>query len=589
MPGILGTTRPSGADILSRMSAQLFRREHLHEHRMPGKQPVAGCYSIHREPRVLIDGTEAVVFDGYLLNGPRAGDEMLRWILSSFRAQGELFARGLRGSFQCALYCFTTAQPRVFIYADHTASRPLFIAENGGALYYAPELFPVMDMCDQRRVDYGALVHFMMAGHFPAEKTLAAGVRLLGPGQYIRCLEDGRVEWKTYFEHILSPAPRFDCESTVQSLISTLDRTIMNCWRHARNPAILLSGGVDSRYIFYTIARHVEDTSKLVTVTWGDNPSLKNSDVEIAGRIARKFATRHLFFPRDTRMFAQDFNDMLLAQSGMTDSCAVHCHELETCRVLREVHGIESLMRGDECFGFGPQIHTLQDAFLVLNQSLAVYIPTKDRWFDPAYRHLWESFDRIMQKKIPGGQLSHSLFKDMLYFNERIPMALQPLNYYKYFYQDVYLPYLDADVLEVIRGVPDAYRADKRIFHLCMKRRYSAELDIPLSTRGNWTDWERTICGAADISAFFKSEIAALPQVFNKDFFEGILDSICRGKKNIRFVRQCRNFCVRLLPRRLLRLITATGVFNDRMDRTAGVLHLFRAVTLSRTLKRIVV
>jgi hypothetical protein len=257
----------------------------------------------------------------------------------------------------------------------------------------------------------------------------------------------------------------------------------------------------------------------LTTVTWGQRPDIPGSDIDTANRIARRFGTRHWYFPKTADNFGQQFAAMFAAQSGMTDGAAFHANELAVCRSLRADKEIKSIMRGDECFGFGPRIYTRQNALYNLCLSLAEFVPDRDKWFTEGSGRLFANYADQLSARLAAVPRAPNALKDTLYCRERLTMCLHPLNYFKLHYQDVYTPLIDPDVLAIVQTIPDSWRNEKRLYRMAFARRFKNQLDIPISRCHNLTDWDREIARRNELRKFLTEELDRLPTLLNHSFF----------------------------------------------------------------------
>jgi asparagine synthetase B (glutamine-hydrolysing) len=296
-----------------------------------------------------------------------------------------------------------------------------------------------------------------------------------------------------------------------------LTERILEHWRHAEEPAILLSGGYDSQYIFYTIAESIDDTSKLKTVTWGENPEKRYADMDIARRTADHFKTKHIEIIKTQINWQSEYDQMFRAQNGMTDSSFYHAHELSVCKKLRKEYGIKSVMRGDECLGHGPKVSCNQSALKINGMSFPESVPGLSSWFN-SENHITEQYSRFMAKLVEKYMYrSYDCLRDTIDFYERQHMNRNPLNYYKLHYLDVFCPLIDADVHEIFCKLPNKYRHNKQLFKKILEEKIGNKLQI--AEYNNLTNWEKVISESNEIKSFLINEIQAVSSFLNNDFF----------------------------------------------------------------------
>lgn len=519
--------------------------------------------------------TEGIIFN-------RTNTNLAHNLINEYIAKGETFINHLRGSFQLLILDARHSEERVFIYADPTASRQLFYADSRGALCFAPDIQALIPLLERKTLNPRAMTHFMVSGHFPSGLTALEEIRVLGPGEYLACTREG-FQKRSYYKFRLNPDEGFTEVEASRALDSALDEAILRHWRQAEEPAILLSGGYDSQFIFFTIARSVEDTGRLTTVTWGQNPAKPRADMEIARRTARRFGTRHIEIQKTTDRCLVEYDEMFKAQSGMTDSSFYHANELSVCRTLRERYGIKSLLRGDECLGYGPDVLTVQDALSLNGMGFPEQVVGMRNWFQQP-EEILEDYSVFLLRLVQSYDCSSpNELKDTIDFHERQFMNRNPLNYYKLHYQEVFCPLLDVDVLEVVSKFPARFRRHKSLFKKLLIANFGRHVRIAEET--NLIDWREAMRRSVELQRFFHSEIQDLPHGFNGGFFEGLVHSIntAESRDRRRLLANHLKTFKKILPMEAVRCIREQR--NHRIDQVLNIpahFLLIRAAVLAR-------
>jgi len=545
MPGILGLTNPNKASELPLMEDALFKSPYAHYQNCDNISEAWGVVSLKQEKASIEYKGVKIAFEGYVLNNLKIGNELLMWLAELFLENGPEFARELRGSFQIVI----KYGGRTYLYVDPTASRPLFFMKENAVLYFSPEIAPLMVQKEKADCDQANLVQFLVAGHFFSGSTLARQIKNLRPGEFL-VIEKGSIKLKQYYTYEMTSADSFDKKEAIDRLNRNLQEAIISHWERAENPGILLSGGIDSRYIFYTIADYVSDTSKLKTICWSEDLKKKRSDAEISNKIAKHFGTEHILIKRKTQNFESAFRNMFYAQSGMTDSTFIHADELEICRRLREDHNIFSLFRGDHAFGGSPERTTVQQGLLDLGMSLTEQIANKDMWFNERAKMFLSSHNDAINNLISQYTCDPNGMRETLRFRERIPIYLHQLNYFKYHYQEVYNPFLEKSVLQLSKNIPSQYRANKKLLKECYRRKFKRYPDIPFAHYPGTVNWKRAIARSPLLSSFLYKNISQLPNFFNKEYFLNCLSSINYhfGSQSIQWAKHLTKRIARNLP-----------------------------------------
>ena len=380
MTGITGQLGSSVNSIDELGIGRLFRSGYEYEHY--NKEIAPNLFVLSQEENTCIYENENIVvaIEGYLLDRPEKGAQLCQWIIDKYKEEGIDFIKTLRGSYQIVLWIKDSANEKAYLISDHVGSRGLFYRVKNNIIQFSPEINPLIDDQQQLSLDKGSLVYFLISGYLPPGRTLINEIRLIKAGEYLTW-SNGQIQSKTYYSYKIEDPSQASFAELVQHLNDLLQAAIVKCWQHAKNPAILLSGGIDSRYILYTIAEYVNDTSKLKTVTWwGENKNLTNSDMDISAKIAEYFGTEHMVFEKNLDTFEEDFIEAFHAQSGMTEDSFIHANELRVLKKLREEFDIQSLMRGDERLGWKKGIFTYQGTLRSIGLSNISYVKNKN-WF----------------------------------------------------------------------------------------------------------------------------------------------------------------------------------------------------------------
>jgi asparagine synthetase B (glutamine-hydrolysing) len=395
-------------------------------------------------------------------------------------------------------------------------------------LYFSPEIGPLMACVKRADLDEANLVQFLVAGHFFSGQTLAKQIRNLTPGEFL-VFNNGAIKREHYYSYKVSPDSHFDKREVLQTIQQLLEEAIVGQWQRAKNPGILLSGGIDSRYILLTIAKCVDDTTKLKTICWGENFKKSGSDVEVSMKLSRRLGTQHILVRRHEKNVRSSVKKMFYAQSGMTDSAFIHADELNICKELRERHGIYSLIRGDHSFGGAQERQTIQHGLLDLGMSLTQHITNRDKWFNGNDNGYYDSYSEVLTRLISPFANDPNIMRDTLRFRERIPMYLQYINYFKYHYLEVFNPFLDKILLDISTTIPCRYRSKKRMLKDCYRHRFPEYENVAIAHKDNMINWPKAIVKSPMLFSYLYERIDNLPEIFNKSYFKECLSSINYG------------------------------------------------------------
>ncbi len=346
----------------------------------------------------------------------------------------------------------------------------------------------------------------------------------------------GRLERRHHFRYEIEPEAEtrdFDPAAALEELESLVERAIHEAFAGADRPTFLLSGGYDSRYIFYTLLEAAGDPSRLHTVIWGENPERPGSDIWTSGRIARHHGARHLCWSWDAESIPEHFETLFRAQSGMSDYAFTHVDELLYCETLRREHGIGSMFRGDEIFGpQKPEVHDADEALERMGLYRCARAADAPAWFRGDAAPFLEAHRQRLEERLAAAPSDPAALRDTLYARERLPAFQQQLNYHRSHQVENLNPLLDLDILRFYRGVPASYRLGKRLFKELFERRFGSHLaEIPIATSGNPIDWRRACARSPALTSFVRRGLEKLPEPLDRSFFLARLEEARQGAR----------------------------------------------------------
>src|SRR5713226_1185180 len=168
------------------------------------------------QPFVSHDGRFVITFNGEIYNFREVCKELLSQgarvntqsdtevLLESYRLWGARCLDRLAGMFAFAIW--DTQERRLFCARDRAGEKPFYYTTIGGAFVFASELKAFAPCPDfRRKVDYTALLDYLVLGYVPDPKSIWEGCRKLPPGHCmtVRVAPDG-------VPSVESPAPYWD-------------------------------------------------------------------------------------------------------------------------------------------------------------------------------------------------------------------------------------------------------------------------------------------------------------------------------------------------------------------------------------------
>jgi asparagine synthetase B (glutamine-hydrolysing) len=443
--------------------ARLLRREDLAVC-LSGEGPAdADC---DRDSGISTAADVVLAFEGFVTHRAERGAALRTALIEDFLAHGERCVERWRGSFRLMIAHGGVTR----VYADHTASRPIFVAEDADGPLFSSHLAPLLAAIPRPAVDGAGLLHFLRDGRFFAGASLFREVRQLGAGRLHRTgpgpmrATGAEIAW---YRYELEPQAAAVAE-LLPELKRRLDEAVLRHWRRAEAPALLLSGGYDSRYLLNTLADLVPRSQlrRLLTCLWGE----ANPDPDCDAAWARREALRHgLAFEFTTlRTDLPDlFGPVFEAQSGMTAHVVTHTDDFARCRELHR-RGYRSLIRGDECFGpTGGPVRSPAEALARIGVNT---LPHDMPWLAPdAPTAQWRAEHDAHLRRLSAVAADPNDVRDLLYHRERLPSFNAQLNAHRAPFLENHNPLLDADVLDLVRRLPRELRTDKSLFRLCFR------------------------------------------------------------------------------------------------------------------------
>jgi asparagine synthetase B (glutamine-hydrolysing) len=524
MPGITGLSAPEAASRLAGMERELYPAPGLRREAVRCGETFACAVHARRDTSGILERNGVLLaFDGYAVDPAPPGPALLDWLVDGFLDRGPVVFETLNGSFQAMVH----RRGETWLFADPTGSRRLFYTADERGLSFSPEVGPLAGLGRGDRIDRANLVQFLVSGRFFAGQTLLPWVRQLLPGESL-CWSSGRLERRRHFTY--EAVPGAQRAGLLEELGCLLERAILRASERSDDPAVLLSGGYDSRYVFHVLARRAESTLPFSTVLWGRRMDEPGTDNAAAMEVARRAGVRHLSLPWQTETLPEQFEGMFLAQSGMTETVFTHSDELVALSSLAG-YGFRSLLRGDECFGpNGGEVGCAREALGRLSMARAADVPGSGRWLVGGGADWLAAHGEALEELLADAPGDPGDLRDTLYGRERLPAMLHHLNYYKLHFVEMVNPFLDADVLRFWSALPRRCRVDKTLLRESYHTHIGDHLEVPIATGGNGPDWIAALRRSPTLATWVREGLSSLPEPLDRDWFLGRLDAVLQGE-----------------------------------------------------------
>jgi asparagine synthetase B (glutamine-hydrolysing) len=497
MPGLVGIVPkqqniPVHGSLFKAMVAGLCHRSwyHVDTYHTP-KLAVArvhlNIFNTARQPHVSENGRVKIFLHGEIYGDELGKSDQLKTIAQAYERHGRDFAKELNGSF--VVLIVDHMMDKVLIATDRTASRPLFYFQDDAYLYFAPEpkalaLVPSLT----KRINVAAMASFLACGHYLNGQALLEDVHPLDNAAVLTVNPESITTHK-YWQYTFNESAEDRGEAYYRGALGELIRqAVRRRTRGEHRYAIPLSGGYDSRGILgCCLDEHPQD--RMITISWGVEEDLPNSDCAVAKRLADRLGLTHAFFPLRVAHLPPYLSEFVSLHDGLTDACDNYPESLKIFSDIRTELGVQVILRGDESFGFSRPAcdeRTIFDklSILPLDQSRHYRKVLREPWLtilsDSIRQALHEITSRCNTTDI-------YLRQNFVYFDQRIKHCLNPLNYIKSLELEVRTPYLDNDILDFMRELPSHYHFGKRFYRAMMRQMFPDVLS-EMALRSNLPD-----------------------------------------------------------------------------------------------------
>jgi len=276
------------------------------------------------QPMSNEDGSAWITFNGEIYNDPELRARLLarghtfrnlsdtEGIVHLYEDEGADFARHLNGMFALAIWDDT--RRRLVLARDRMGQKPLFYAETSrGTLVFGSEPKALLAHPEvSRGLDPAGLARYLFYEYVPGPDSIWAGMRKLPPG-HVLVREGGVTTVSRFWE---SPAPVAEAEPFEAASARFWGDFRDGVGRHRRSDVplgVFLSGGIDSSCVAAALAE-LEPAAGIRTFSIGfDDPSFDESGH--ARAVARLLGTDH----RERTFSAGSVMELLPGVAGWLD------------------------------------------------------------------------------------------------------------------------------------------------------------------------------------------------------------------------------------------------------------------------------
>lgn len=403
---------------------------------------------------------------------------------------GEQFASRLHGAFAIALW--DQGEQKLIVTNDRLGLHPIYYTETQQGLVFGSGVRALLaDPMVSREIDPAAIAQFLTFDHVLLDRTLLKKVKLLDQASVLTYQNRQlaiKPYWKLEYTYIY---PLISLDEYIEELVRLLRQSIQ---RHAHDElptGLLLSGGLDSRWLLALLAESPR-VKNLRTFTFGIPGCI---DGKFAGELSKKAHCNHQFFELRSDWLLGQAENAVRITDGMGN--IVNLHALAT---LDEESQYAKVMYkgflGDAMFGYAvvPRFwadyddETRMEAHwqthrghgvisLEREQQSALFT---DRFQQELGKAVFEDYSKGMNE-FPAKQLANQrLFFDL---RQRVPrMTIRGVEAVRQ-RAAVRLPFCDYDLVEFTTRVPPGYHDKRFLITEAFVRTYPELAKIPCTPK----------------------------------------------------------------------------------------------------------
>ena len=384
-----------------------------------------------------------------------------------------------------------SARMRAHVVNDRTGSIPLFFATNAGGVALAPEGKALLRMLGlPARIDETGLIQVVNAAHPFGEHTLLEGVRRLRPGRVLAVdLEAGEVTCKPWpVRTTVRERGPANGVKAAQELFETIREAQSAVpLTGARDVALALTGGLDSRIVLATLNRQEGQTFR--SFSWGSQEDLPESDPAIARDLARAYGLPHSFLSFAAANVAKRADDWVVASELLSANMGYVAAGRD---FLRSLPPPELVLTGDHLIGLSAIPESVDRAIEIVTSTPADGISDAllEVATDEAARHVREVYSRAVRRIVEESPADDpKSVQDHLYLQVHAPGWLFSPGFFKEPVVPVFRPLMLGTVLDLVAALPSALRSDKTVLVKMLRSHLPEVARFPVASSFSLIDW----------------------------------------------------------------------------------------------------
>jgi asparagine synthetase B (glutamine-hydrolysing) len=396
---------------------------------------------------------------------------------------------------------------QALLFNDRQGSRPLFrrISDPVSACIAPQTRFLSRIEPQSTKLNTAAIGEFLVRGCFYGTDTLFDDIEKVPQASAVVISQTG-LTWGRYWNLHYGPASSDDEDA----LTDEFDRLIRQATRRlldiVGNPAVLLSGGLDSRLMLaYLLAEGA--TPRCFSYTTSDGAG---DDHSIAKAVADHCGLPHEIYPIPISDFERAAVKETLAADGRVQMIDAPSNRWE---YIGAIH--PAMFIGDECFGWQGKAHTPDEALDLVGWWNTDAAPRISDWIRrEKYKDIVRGIEAKRRRLIDdaGRSDNHNDLKDWLYYSERMGNLLNGYSARRLAVAEQARPFLDEDVIDFLSKVPSHLRCDKALARKLIQSKFPSLHALPYATRTSvpWRQGEFVshVAGNAELYEFIIANIS---------------------------------------------------------------------------------
>ncbi|SHJ38698.1 asparagine synthetase B family protein [Pseudozobellia thermophila] len=348
-----------------------------------------------------------------------------------------------------------------------------------------------------------------------------------------------------------------------------------------RNWVLPLSGGYDSRGILYFLIKKKLNT-KPRTITWGleQSQNIIGNDAYVAKKISKTLGIPHKYYHTDlsNEPMKTILDRFIIMGEGRIDHIGGYMDGFNIWKTLFE-DNVQGVIRGDEGFGWS-DVSTKINVRYYNGCALCGDFENLRRLCNKYGLKIQDLPSELQQ--LPSETLSS--WRDRIYHQFRLPTVLSALSDLKLGYVEQTTPLLSYKILNVVRGLPDGLRTEKKLFKKIID---SLEPKIEYANKGANAD-PGQILKHPEVVAILQQELKKedVKELFPNGFIDDVL-SKTMSKESLNKKRSKKQkfiaFAKRNIPKFLKNMILSNTPLN--LDYNVLAFRIYIIVYMNRLLK----